>query len=221
MLQRGSFFQLAILFCYTALLANANPITFKVSQKECVHINTPEEGCRVVYYFAVQSGDKNDYEINYWIHGPESEEALASRQNERQGEWEFVAALGGEYSFCFEPSTSNSKRTIDFDVKYTCPNYIGDSKFTESFLKDASKHYNEEDTKMDDFLDTLDVKFNTLEKNLEYYKTRNNRNEQTVESTERLIFWFSLSALALTGLITVGQSYLLKYVFQRSRRNKV
>ncbi|KAL6948951.1 hypothetical protein ACO0QE_001431 [Hanseniaspora vineae] len=221
MLVHKSFIQVVILLCYTAFLTNANPVTFKVSQKECVHVTTPEEGCRVVYYFAVQAGDNNEYEINYSIYGPESEQALATRDRERQGEWEFVAALGGEYSFCFEPSTSNSKRTIDFDVKYTCPNYIGNSKFTESFLKDASRHYNEEDTKMDNFLDTLDVKFNALEKNLEYYKTRNNRNQQTVESTERRIFWFSLSALTLTGLITVGQSYLLKYVFQRSRRNKV
>ena len=56
----------------------------------------------------------------------------------------------------------------------------------------------------------IESRASNLLRTLQYYKTRNNRNESTVKSTESRIFWFSIFEL----LLMVGMAGLHVIIVQ-------
>lgn len=51
----------------TQFFAKASPLTFqlKKGEKECLYALTPDVDCTISYYFAVQQGESNDFDVNY------------------------------------------------------------------------------------------------------------------------------------------------------------
>ncbi|KAH3900932.1 related to Protein ERP3 [Saccharomycodes ludwigii] len=216
------------LLLHTAILHVAtvlpSPVTFELLDRECLYTLTPSIDCQIDYYFAVQHGEEGDYDINYEIFGPDGVK-LISRTHERQGEWFFNAEFKGEYKFCFESSKKGLGKIIDFDVSYTCQ-HMKETEQTKLKNMERNKLLNnleneQQETKLWDMLDDIERQLSLLERNLEYYKTRTKRNNYTVRSTTKRVFWFSIYSIFLTIAIGIGQILMLKFLFNRSRKHRV
>ncbi|CAL9734421.1 protein Erp3p [Monosporozyma servazzii] len=225
---------------YASLCAGismASPLTFILGkgEQECFYTLTPDIDCEISYYFAVQHADNNDYKLNYDIYGPDSSgKAIISRSGERQGEWTFIGDSKGEYSFCFDNPSQYSERVVDLEIKYKCdrqgpidvkranrkqerniPLKRGDGTSSEGGMSEQLHR------SLDDKLDVIERQLYILERNMDYYSTRNERNHYTVSSTERRITMFSIYGILLIVGMSLGQILVLKWIFKESRRQQV
>lgn len=207
-------------------LTLSSPVTFelKAGEKEWFHILTSDIDCIITYYFAVQQGDDNDFNIEYQIFGPGNKYSpLIDIPKQSQGEWSFPAEHKGEYSFCFYGGESHNK-IVDLEISHVCkaesPSKIG-RKSNKQELNSLSKNYDQLEDLLDDSIDTIERQLHILDKNIQYYKIRNNRNQYTVSSTEQRIVWFSIYGI----LLIVGMSFIqiitLQVAFNKRRVNTV
>ena len=60
-------------FFLAQFFAEASPLTFELNKgrKECLYTLTPDIDCTISYYFAVQQGESNDFDVNYEIFAPD------------------------------------------------------------------------------------------------------------------------------------------------------
>lgn len=219
-------------------IAMASPLTFILGkgEQECFYTLTPDTDCEISYYFAVQHGDNNDYKLNYDIYGPDSSgKAIISRSGERQGEWTFVGDSKGEYSFCFDNPSQYNERVVDLEIKYKCDrqgpldvkraNRRQERNIVPLKGVDASENGSgmseQLHRSLDDKLDVIERQLYLLERNMDYYSTRNERNHYTVSSTERRITLFSIYGILLIVGMSLGQILVLKWIFKESRRQQV
>ncbi|KOH00334.1 Erp3p [Saccharomyces eubayanus] len=211
----------------TQFFAKASPLTFqlKKGQKECLYTLTPDIDCSISYYFAVQQGESNDFDVNYEIYAPDDKnKPIIERSGERQGEWSFVGQHKGEYSFCFYGGKAHDK-IVDLDIKYTCERQ-DDVRNERRKVRKAQR--NLRDSKIDPLQDTLENSIDTierqlhvLERNVQHYKTRNTRNHHTVCSTERRIVMFSIYGILLIIGMSCAQIAALEFIFRESRKHNV
>lgn len=223
-------FWISVYLCACSYLANvilASPVTFELNKglRECFYLLTPDIDCRVSYYFAVQAGESNDYDIDYEVFGPGQRESIIQRHKERQGEWTFNADHKGEYSICFYGGKAHDK-IVDFEMKYECNNDERDIRNQRrKARKDQRQLRDDKDDKLQDSLensiDLLEQKLYGLERSMQYYKTRNNRNHHTVSSTDKRIVMFSIYGILLVVGMSVAQIAVLQWFFTESRRQKV
>lgn len=171
-----------------AVLAHAVPLTIKVpaNERQCMFAEVEQAESKVGFYFAVQAGGSFDIDVS--IKSPEGR-VLYSEPKEKQGEFSFAAATIGEYQFCFSNDMSTfAEKSIEFEI-------IVDSNNLKAELP---ANVGEKDTnKVETSILSIESRTSNLLRTLQYYKTRNNRNESTVKSTESRIFWFSLFELVL------------------------
>lgn len=200
--------QLALLVAVLAFLissVHATALTIKVAanDKQCFYSEVVETGAIVGFYFAVQSGGAFDIDIA--IKSPDGQIEY-SEAKQKQGEFSF-AAQEGEYEFCFSNDMSTfaaksvefeinveSERKDENDMQATLPSNIAD--------KEADK--------IEEYIVNLESRSSNLLRTLQYYKTRNNRNQSTVKSTQDRIFWFSFLDL----VIMVGMAILHVIIVQ-------
>lgn len=206
---------LASLFTIFTLLAayvQATALTFALqpNEKQCFYIFNNKMNANVGYYFAVQSGGA--FDINYYIKAPNGA-IIVKADKMTHADYVFTADQIGEYEFCLSNEMSTfAEKIVDFEVKV-------DDDFKAS-LPDAPKG-NEAVEGMQKTVASIEQKINQLANLLNYYKTRNNRNQSTVKSTESRIFWFSIIDLMLMAGISTFQVLVVKYFFQGSRKQMV
>ncbi|CCK72530.1 Erp3p KNAG_0K01670 [Huiozyma naganishii CBS 8797] len=208
----------------------ASPLTFELKggQRECFYTLTPDVDCDVSYYFAVQQSANNDFKIGYEVFGPDSAtEAIIRREGERQGEWGFVAEPKGEYSFCFY-DPGHSDKVVDLEITYKCAKQDARdlrraARKRQKPLGEAPGHDAAEQLQgsLENSVDTIERQLYQLERSMQYYKTRNNRNHDTVQSTERRIAMFSLYGIVLILGMSAAQIAVLQWFFKESRKQKV
>lgn len=216
----------ATLLCFCRF-AFGSPITFELrkGQRECFYTLTPDVGCTISYYFAVQEGDANDFQVDYEIFGPADKYTpILKRTKERQGEWSFYAEHRGEYAFCFEGGKAHNK-IVDLEIEYKCVRQDNDrserrkARKEQRKLKDASANQLQES--LENSVDNIERKLYLLERNMQYYKTRNNRNHYTVRSTNRRVALFSIYGIFLVVGMSCAQVYMLQWFFKISRKQVV
>lgn len=167
------------------------------------------------YYFAVQAG--GSFDINYNIKGP-NQQIIVSKEKERSGDYVFTADQIGEYEFCFDNEMSTfAEKVIDFEIK---TDDDLEAKQRKASLPNAPSE-NVAVEHMQLSVEKIERKLQLLENSLNYYKTRNNRNQSTVKSTQTRIFWFSLLDLGLMLAMAVFQVGVVKFFFQGSRKQLV
>lgn len=212
-------------------LVNSSPLTFELPKgsQECYYGLTTDTFCTIFYYFAVQHGEGNDFDVSYSIYGPDDTartgKPIAERQNERQGEYSFLAEHKGEYAFCFYGGKAHDK-IVDLEITQVCPRLEG-SRDEKRAARRASRNLREAGDKdplqdvLEESIDTIDEQLRTLERNLQNYKHRNIRNHYTVRSTERRIALFSAYGIALIIGMCIAQIAILQWFFQESRKQAV
>ncbi|KAL3233008.1 Protein ERP3 [Nakaseomyces bracarensis] len=210
-------------------LVNASPLTFELEkgQRQCFHTLTTKTDCTIEYFYEVLSGTGNDLNVQYEVFEPGNlHEPIVARNNEKKGHWAFTATHKGEYTFCFYGGKSHDK-IVDLEITSDCGSIIGDARSQRrNFRKnqrgiDNQGEKKELKTKLEDSIDKIERQLYSLENNLEYYKTRNDRNHATVRSTEKRITTFSFYGILLIVGMSLGQIAVLQFVFKESRKQKV
>lgn len=206
----------ATLFCWLGL-AQGTALTFTLApnEKQCFYTFNKKPNTNIGYYFAVQAG--GSFDINYTIKGP-NQVLIVVEEKQRQGDYTFNAAETGEYEFCFDNEMSTfAEKVVDFEIKSEDESASGEIK---ADLPNAPTE-NAAVAGMQLSVNKVERTLNLLEHSLNYYKTRNNRNQSTVKSTESRIFWFSIFDLGLMMAMAAFQVAVVKFFFQGSRKQLV
>lgn len=210
---------------YTALLVllaslslcHATALTFVLppNEKQCFYAFNNRLNSNIGYYFAVQAGGA--FDINYVIRAP-NKAIVVQEEKQRQGDYLFSADQIGEYEFCFDNEMSTfAEKVIDFEIKTEDDL---EAKKIKANLP-AAPNKNDAVENMHTLVENIEGKLSSLEHALNYYKTRNNRNQSTVKSTKSRVFWFSLFDLALMLAMAAFQVLVVKFFFQGSRKQLV
>lgn len=202
--------------CWIAFThATALTFTLAPNEKQCFYAFNNREGSNIGYYFAVQAG--GSFDINCVVKNPERQ-IIVEHDKERQGDYVFTASQVGEYEFCFDNTMSTfAEKVIDFEIKTEDDS---EAKKIKANLPNAPTE-NAAVENMQLSVEKIERKLALLENALNYYKTRNNRNQSTVKSTESRIFWFSMFDLGLMMAMGAFQVAVVKFFFQGSRKQLV
>lgn len=205
-------FQICLFLISLISYVHGSALTFVLGaqEKACYYITTDKPNMRVGYYFAVQSG--GSFDIDYLIKAPNGA-IIVNEEKQRQGDWVFTAENIGEYEFCFANGMSTfAEKVVDFEIKM-------DNDFKAELPKTPDQPAAVEG--MEESINRIENKLNELTKSLQYYKTRNNRNQSTVKSTESRIFYFSFFDVLLMCGMAGLQIVIVQLYFKGSRKQLV
>lgn len=193
-------------------LVLATPLTFELEAhgEECFSVVTEDPNLNIGLYFAVQLG--GDFDVDYKVLLPLLE-VLFDEHKQRQGLWSFNAKVPGEYLFCFSNAQlTKENKMVDFEVH---------ENRKPSLRLPLNAERLEAMEGMRATIDLIDSKLGELLRGLQYYKTRTNRNQATVKSTELRIFWFSLFEVVLMCGMAGFQVTVVQLFFKGARRQLV
>lgn len=189
-----------VLVLVLAQAVAAIPLTVKLgpSEKQCVYTEVLTPGSKIGFYFAVQSG--GSFDINVAIKGPD-DIVEYKEAKEKQGEFSFSVSKAGEYEFCLSNDMSTfAEKVVEFEVVVdntrgkNGANTDNSDEIIQASLPDVKI---KDADKIEAYITKIETRASNMLGRLKYYKMRNNRNQSTVKSTERRIFWFSLIDLIL------------------------
>lgn len=199
----------AIVTLVLASRVSCSALTFILGAQEqqCYYVFTTRPNTQIGYYFAVQSGGA--FDVDYTISNPEGTTVI-SDEKQRQGDFTFNADKVGEYKFCFSNGMLTfAEKVVDFEIK------LEDEDSAQAQLRakmpvlvnlEPIEHVEQ----MKQTIDKISSQLDGLARTLQYYKTRSNRNQATVRSTESRIYYFSI----LEVLLMVGMAGLQIVVVQ-------
>lgn len=189
----------------------AFPLTVVVAANdvECFYGEAYDPGVKIGFTYAVQSGGQ--FDIDFKVIAPNGE-ILFDQPKESQGEFAFSARTAGDYQFCFsnDMSTFSDKLVefdlnIDSDIKASLPPTVGQQG--ADLVERA--------------IATIEERTSNIIRSLQYYKTRNKRNESTVKSTENRIFYFSVFEVLLMVGMGILHVTIVQLFFTGSRKQLV
>lgn len=205
------------LVAFIQLIA-ASALTFNLPAKEkaCFYIFTLQPRTQVSYYFAVQLG--GDFDVDYMIKSPTGR-VVYQDTKQRQGNFVFDAETVGEYEFCFLNEMSTfAEKVVDFEIKHDSANQ---NQYKALMPEPSNQKPQRHVEGMKRTADEIDRQLDELKYALQYYKTRNNRNQATVRSTESRIYYFSILEVLLMVGMAVLQISIVQYFFKGSRKQLV
>lgn len=176
------------------------------SGKNCYYAWVDQAGEKVGFYFAVQSG--GSFDIDYSVLDP-NDKVIISGERERQVDIIFTGNTVGEYSFCFSNDMSSfSEKLIDFDITVESEPRLDPPISPTALLKDHS-------APLEDSITTVADKLTAITRTQRYFRLRENRNTDTVKSTQNKIFWYSVIESATMIAISAAQVYIVRALFER------
>ncbi|KAF5567122.1 ERP2-like protein [Fusarium phyllophilum] len=195
---------------FAGLVTNvaATALTYKLdaNEKACFHTTTKKQGEKIAFYFAVQSG--GSFDVDYVVEGPNGK-IIMDGQKERQGDFVFSANVVGDYSFCFDNEMSTfAEKFVDFEIAVE----------NESRAQLPSKQGTtpEQTSILEDSIFKVSGQLSTISRNQKYFRTRENRNFATVNSTEGRIINFSMIQIGLIICMGALQVFVVRFFFQAS-----
>ncbi|CAM1508184.1 Fc.00g050320.m01.CDS01 [Cosmosporella sp. VM-42] len=191
----------------------ATALTYKLSanEKACFYTTTKKESEKIAFYFAVQSG--GSFDVDYIVEGPRGK-VILDGEKERQGDFVFSANEIGEYSFCFDNEMSTfAEKYVDFEIsveneqRAQLPSKQGTTPEQTSILEES--------------IFKVSGQLSTISRNQKYFRTRENRNFATVNSTENRIINFSMIQIGLIICMGALQVFVVRFFFQGARKGYV
>ncbi|KAI1320276.1 hypothetical protein EDD11_001491 [Mortierella claussenii] len=195
---------------------DATALTYNVAahEKACFYTWADVPKKKIAFYFAVQSGGSFDIDVE--VKGPKNKEIL-TLQKERQGDYVFTANEVGEYSFCFSNDMSTfAEKVIDFEISVE-----NEKRPAQADQKEKGTGPQAQAEAMDESLFRLSGELLRIDRMQKHFATRESRNYFTVVSTEKRIFWFSLTESILIVTMAMAQVYVIRTFFSGSRRSHV
>ncbi|KAI8969955.1 emp24/gp25L/p24 family/GOLD-domain-containing protein [Mycotypha africana] len=187
----------------------ATALTYRLGSNEnaCFYIWNDKPGKKAGFYFAVQQG--GSFDVDFDITAPNSKTVLQGEQ-EKQGDYVFTANQMGEYSFCFfNQKSSWAEKLIDFEIVLE---YEQRPEYKENSNEQPAKV-----TAIEESLMRISGSVTNIYRTQKYFRTRENRNAATVNSTESRIFWFALLESAAIVTMACLQVFVIKNFFTVKR----
>lgn len=194
-------------------------VTFILGAHEtvCFGVFTDKPRTPVSYYFAVQSG--GSFDVDYTIKNPKGD-IVVSEEKQRQGDFIINADIAGEYELCFSNGMSTfAEKVIDFEIKVESDDAANDFKANMPDQPNTKPMAHVES--MGRTVEKIDQQLDGLLRTIQYYKTRNNRNQATVKSTESRIYYFSIFEVLLMVGMAGLQITIVQLFFKGSRKQLV
>ncbi|SPC67755.1 related to ERP2 - p24 protein involved in membrane trafficking [Ustilago sp. UG-2017b] len=175
-------------------------------ERSCFYAWVDAAGEKVGFYFAVQSGGQ--FDIDYTVTDPDSKLIIGGHK-ERQLDIIFTGNTVGEYTFCFENAMSTvAEKLIDFDITVESEPRLDLPITPAKLLKEHSAPLEEGISNMVD-------KLTQIIRTQRYFRVRENRNFDTVKSTQRKIFWYSVVESGMMVGISVAQVWIVRALFEK------
>ncbi|TPX31655.1 hypothetical protein SmJEL517_g05078 [Synchytrium microbalum] len=192
----------------------ATTLTYRMQPHEraCFYGAAKAIGEKIAFYFAVQSG--GSFDIDYEILDPQNLPVL-NGDRERQGDYVFAASKVGEYTFCFSNTMSTfAEKLVDFDISV-------EHELNEGGALKPPKPNVDKETSMDESLRKIGDSLYAVQRQQKFFRTRENRNFDTVKSTEGRIFWFALIQGGMIMLMAVLQVYVVRNFFRNPKGPRI
>lgn len=206
---------LAVLISLIQLTQGA--LTFILGSHEtlCFGVFTDQPRTPISYYFAVQSG--GSFDVDYTIKDP-SGQVIVADDKQRQGDFIINADTVGEYEICFSNGMSTyAEKVIDFEI-----NVENDKNDFRANMPDQPNSKPKAHIEsMGKIVEKIDDQLDGLLRTIQYYRTRNNRNQATVKSTESRIYYFSIFEVLLMVGMAGLQITVVQLFFKGSRKQLV
>ncbi|KAF4580292.1 Pre-mRNA-processing protein 45 [Ophiocordyceps camponoti-floridani] len=193
----------------TNVVATALTYKLEAGEKACFYAETNKENEKIAFYFAVQSG--GSFDIDYRVEGPDSKIILEG-EKERQGDFVFSAQKTGEYSFCFDNEMSTfTEKMIDIEIS-------SEHEARTAQLPSKQGTSPEQTSVLEESIFKISGQLSTISRNQKYFRTRENRNFSTVNSTEKRIVNFSVIQICLIVCMGALQVLVVRFFFQGARK---
>ncbi|CAI5757294.1 unnamed protein product [Candida verbasci] len=212
----------SIIFCILGLsiqsvIGSAFTFILGANEKSCYYVFTEQPNTQLRYYFAVQSG--GSFDVDYEIKDPNGN-TINKEEKKRQGDFVFRATSIGEYEFCFSNTMSTfAEKVVDFEIEFENDN--ANEKYRASLPQQPNAKPLAYVENMQNTIEKIQYQLNELTRTLQYYKTRNNRNQATVRSTESRIYYFSIFEVLLMVGMAFLQITIVQLFFKGSRKQLV
>ncbi|KAL5116599.1 hypothetical protein ACEQ8H_005477 [Pleosporales sp. CAS-2024a] len=203
---------LALFSLLAAAYATALTYRLEAHEKACYFANVEHKETNLAFYFAVQSG--GSFDIDYSVVGP-TDKVILDGTKERQGDFVFTANDVGEYRFCFSNEMSTfAEKMVDFEIAV-------ENEAARAVIPSKQGAPPEQTSVIEESILKLTAQLSTIFRNQKYFRTRENRNFSTVQSTEDRIFTFSLMESGLILTMAALQVFIVKFFFQGARKGFV
>lgn len=175
-------------------------------ERSCYYAWVDAAGEKVGFYFAVQSGGQ--FDIDYTVHDPD-QKLIIGGHKERQLDIIFTGNTVGEYTFCFENAMSTvAEKLIDFDITVESEPRLDLPITPAKLLKEHS-------APLEEGISGLGDKLTQIGRTQRYFRVRENRNFDTVRSTQSKIWWYSVvESITMVG-ISVAQVWIVRALFEK------
>lgn len=128
-------------------------------------------------------------------------------QKERQGDFVFSANVVGDYSFCFDNEMSTfAEKYVDFEIAV--------ENEARAQLPSKQGTTPEQTSVLEESIFKVSGQLSTISRNQKYFRTRENRNFATVNSTEGRIINFSMIQIGLIICMGALQVFVVRFFFQ-------
>ncbi|KAK9462534.1 emp24/gp25L/p24 family/GOLD-domain-containing protein [Lipomyces oligophaga] len=204
---------LILAICGLVAHVSATALTYSVSANEraCFYADLKTTGLKVAFYFAVQSGGA--FDIDYVVTSP-SMKTIIDGEKERQGDFVFTANEIGEYRFCFLNEMSTfAEKLVDFEIVVENEDHAPLPLGMGQTSDDANG-----ESLLDNSIHSISGKLTSVARSQKYFRTRENRNFSTVNSTESRIFYFSIVEVVAIVSMAALQVLLVQFFFTGSRK---
>ncbi|KAJ3073734.1 hypothetical protein HDU98_000797 [Podochytrium sp. JEL0797] len=169
----------------------------------------------------VQAG--GDFDLDYEVTAPDGLVVMTGTK-EQTGDYVFSAPQIGEYKYCFfNQIASFAEKKFDFEIlaQHEIPsrNYQKDKdlKFSAPSSGSADGAAEKLDLKpIEQSIQNMHTHYGSMIRDLRYFRTRENRNFDTVRSTEGRIFWFNIVQNGIILLTAVIQVVVIRTLFSKS-----
>ncbi|ORY01943.1 endosomal cargo receptor [Basidiobolus meristosporus CBS 931.73] len=199
-----------LLSTYTA---EGTSLTYWVpaNDRSCFFAWVDEQGKKVYFYFAVQTG--GNFDIDYEITDPRSR-IIAKGEKERQVDMLFTGNEVGEYTFCFSNGMSTfAEKLVDFNISV--------EKEAKALLPHRQALEEHHTNPTEESITRIGGSLYSINHLLKYFRTRENRNFATVRSTESRVFWYSLLECALIVGIASFQVFAIRKLFSTNKKGHI
>ncbi|KAJ1986298.1 hypothetical protein H4R33_003432 [Dimargaris cristalligena] len=207
-IRNSALLALATLLATVAPPADAVTLTYWVgaNEKACFYTNVNEAGKKLGFYFAGQAG--GNFDIDFTVTNPR-DQVILSDEAQKQGDYVLTGNLPGEYAFCFSNGVATREdKLIDFDI----------SVEDESRAKHTPDHEKAgEDDKVDESLHLIGAGLARVERDLKYFRTRENRNKSTVQSTQERVFYFAVMESVAIFAVAALQVFAIRTLFNTKK----
>ncbi|KAI8609053.1 emp24/gp25L/p24 family/GOLD-domain-containing protein [Chytriomyces sp. MP71] len=182
-------------------LATVLTIRMLAHEQPCFYATANREGEKIGFYFAVQTG--GNFDVDYTVSAPDGKELLTGHQ-ENSEDLYFSAQSVGDYKFCFSNVYASFQDKVpDMNVFETSS---GNKEARDVRAKEVMKP-------MESSIENMLGTYERLRRDMMYFRTRENRNFDTVRSTANRIWSFTIIQNGLILLVASVQVVILRTLF--------